>query len=336
MQPRVLLHQARRLVTPRGCQVLRLGAAGATDTPGLAAVYAGTGQNLEFLRRLFAPGGPSNTLATLPSPIGLGASARRVLLDSDELLLGDLPPAWAAACGLPQDIAVPAWLRQQVSLPATGHLLPRHLRREVERLRRRFDFRVEFDNDPRRHAEFYDRHYRPHVAARFGPEAILVPRDYFLQRSASQMLACLYLDGQWVSGQLLAREGEVLRFGWYGSRHESLPVGSSEVLDAACFDFGRGHGVQRVVLGSTRPSRADGSYRYKAKFGAVPVATRLPETVLTVQVRRWSPAVVTALRSAALVGLRHGRPITWEVVDAASGNVRVDAQPLAIAARLAP
>jgi hypothetical protein len=326
MQAHVLLHQARRLVTPLGCQVLRLGPADAP--PAVMAVYAGTGQNLEFLRRLFAPRGPAAKLAEVASPVGLAGAARRVLNDSDDLLLGDLPPAWAAVCGLPQDVAVPAWLRQQLTLPATGHLLPRHLRREVERLRRRFDYRVEFDDDPQRRAEFHDRHYRPHVAARFGPEAILVPRDYFLQRSASQTLARLYLDGQWVSGQLLAREGEMLRFGWYGARHESLPAGSSEVLDAACIEHARGLGLRQVVLGSTRPSRADGSYRYKAKFGAVPVATRLPETVLTVQVRRWSPAVVEALRAAALVGLRRGQPVAWDVVDAATGNARVAAQPL--------
>lgn len=327
MQPGVLLHQARRLVTPFGCQVLRLEPGGGAAAPGVTAVYAGTGQNLEFLRRLFVPGGTVTTLAQRPSPVGLGGTARRVLHDTDDLLLGDLPPAWATACGLPQDLAVPAWLRQQVALPATGPLLPRHLRREVERLRRRFDYRVEFDTDTRRHAAFYDELYRPHVSARFGDEAILVSRDYFLQRCATQTLACLYLDGHWVGGQLLAREQDVLRFGWFGCRDTSLPAGSSEVLDAACIAHAHALGLQRVVLGSTRPSRSDGSYRYKSKFGAAPVATRLPETVLTVQVRRWTAAVVDALRAAALVGLRRGQPVAWEVVDSAAG-ARVHAQPL--------
>jgi hypothetical protein len=55
-----------------------------------------------------------------------------------------------------------------------------------------------------------------------------------------------------------------------------------------------------------------------------------------VQVRRWSPAVVAALTSAALVGLHRGRPVAWEILDAATGDVRVAAQPLVHAELAAP
>ena len=78
---------------------------------------------------------------------------------------------------------------------------------------------------------------------------------------------------------------------WSGAPHDYSHPGASEVLDTLLIHHAREHGADRIVMGDSRPCLANGVLRYKAKFGARIASTLLPQPVLSIAVRRWSPAV---------------------------------------------
>jgi hypothetical protein len=80
------------------------------------------------------------------------------------------------------------------------------------------------------------------------------------------------------------------------------------MLDAWVIAHAAENGARRAVLGHSRPSLADGVVRYKARFGAVVRATRFPQRVVGIDVRRPRPAVANALNAARFVAFAGGRP----------------------------
>jgi hypothetical protein len=114
-------------------------------------------------------------------------------------------------------------------------------------------------------------------------------------------LAKLCSGSEWVAGLLFRIAAGTLSLGWFGSRTTPPPAGASEALDAWVIGHAAALGARRAVLGHSRPSLADGVVRYKARFGAVIRATRFPQRVVAIDVRRPTPAVAQALNAARFV-----------------------------------
>jgi hypothetical protein len=116
-------------------------------------------------------------------------------------------------------------------------------------------------------------------------------------------IARLESGGRWLAGMLFRVAGGTLSLGWFGSRSMPAPPGASETLDVRVIEHAAGLGAVRAVLGHSRPSLADGVVRYKARFGAVVRATRFPQRVIGLDVRRAAREVVEAMNAAQFVSV---------------------------------
>jgi hypothetical protein len=292
---------AGQLMSPAHVRIIRLEGTCLGSNQVLVALYAGNEVNRHFLQTLLFDRVTTTVQDELPVPIGLSRYLRRAA-GTASVILTDLPPAWSPLAGEAQ-FRFPAWIRQQVLLPADGSMLPARIIRDLKRHSGR-PYSTEFSDAAADGERFYDELYAPYVLARFGPGAYVVPRERFLRRLAGNFLAKLNYEGAWIAGTILYRERDSLRLGWFGCRTCPPPRGASVVLDAACIRHARSIGLRRIVLGSSRPSLVDGSTRYKSRFGAQIVSTRLPSQSLSIGVRAWTTELATCLDDRALVRLR--------------------------------
>lgn len=119
---------------------------------------------------------------------------------------------------------------------------------------------------------FFHEFYRPFVAARFGPYAIIreesVLRRHFRHGGA---IVWLHLDGRTMCGELIRREGSVLErlvqglAPTEGAKNHPSP---QFALGVAVLDLAIGMGVTRIGLGGAVPSLRDGVARVKRAWGA--------------------------------------------------------------------
>ncbi len=264
----------------------------------LSAVYLGSDDNLEFLRSHFFRSSQWEEVASRGLPIITGGSIRRWWRDS-HLQLTDLPPLWRCFQRTDCDLVVPAWVAQKLVLPPLQHSerlwpLPRSLAREGERHIRRSDYSLVITDQPAEFEAFYDDLYLPYIRARFGSSAVVVERNRFLASAHGQHLALLRRSNAAVAGMLVKRRGSAMRFGWFGAATCPPPSGASEALDALVLRQAWLDGVKTVHFGNSRPVVTNGVFRYKARFGAVPVATRFPQARLGIGFPQ-SHAGVTAI-----------------------------------------
>jgi hypothetical protein len=126
---------------------------------------------------------------------------------------------------------------------------------------------------------------------------------------------------------LLDQRGRTLRLGRFGAVSDPPPPGASQVLDTGVIQRAVDSGVDRIVMGDSRPCLADGVLRYKAKFGATIVPTRFPQPVLAIFVRRWNSAIATCLREQPLVAMRGGKPYACRV-EGPPAQYRIRLEPL--------
>jgi hypothetical protein len=276
------------------------------------ARYVGSGDNRDFLVGLVMDEPREGARYALPSYAHVAKAAAaesRGPSGGADVVLTDLPPLWGALTPQRAQYRFPAWVRQEISLPAreARWVLPRAVEREAARLARRHDYTLDFVTDETSRRRFFHDFYRPYVLLRFGSGAIVVTEEDFLVRSRHCTLARLHHQGRWTAGVLLERRGTTLRFGWFGASGDSPPAGASDVLDVGCIRHAHSGGVRRVQLGHSRPSLVDGVVRYKQKLGARLCAVRYPQATLGIAVDGGQRSLLERLNGRQLVTTWHGR-----------------------------
>jgi hypothetical protein len=246
---------------------------------------------------------------TLASPLSLSGTAFRNAAGGADIAAVELPPLWQFAQPAGAGFRMPAWVSQEILAPRGCTLeVPAAVSKEASRHARREAYTVEFSVGGAHVEPFYRDFYRPYVTGRFGTGALVVDAERFHAVSRGMTLALLRAGGEWVAGMLFRVSGSTLQLGWFGSRSMPAPAGASEVLDAGVIEYAARLGAGRAVLGHSRPSLADGVVRYKARFGAVMRATRFPQRVIGIDVRRPTAQVAEALNAARFVTFSGRRP----------------------------
>jgi hypothetical protein len=237
---------------------------------------------------------------------------------------------WARMAPAHCHLRFPAWMRQELRLPAerlsTGRLVPRAVEREAARYRRRHVYRVDFTTDTSAMRAFFHDYYQPYIRTRFGGGAIAVSEQHFLELASHQVLARLYRGADWVMGMLLAKRRDTLRFGWFGATENPPPPGASDVLDLACIERAHADGVHRVVLGHSRPVLSDGVVRYKSKFGAQLLPTRFPQATLGIEVRESHASILERLNARQIVRFEAHQPMVQRL-QLRDGRLHVESAP---------
>ena len=252
-------------------------------------------------------------LGTLNSPLKLRGAAFRALLSGADIVAIEVPRLWQPCLPAGAQLRMPAWVSQEIdSAGEPSFVLPAPIRKEVRRHSRRNAYELRFSSDLSDVRRFYATLYRPYVTARFRAGAGLVDEDRFLAVSRGMRLAILTAAGDWVAGMLFQQRGRTLHLGWFGSASVPPRAGASEVLDARVIEWAVANGVDRVVMGHSRPSLADGVVRYKSRFGATVRPTRFPQRTIGLWVQRWSPALVSSLNAARFVSFRDGQACVYE------------------------
>ncbi len=291
----------------------------------ISAVYLGSGRNNAWLRNYFL----AHAEVTDEELLHLPRIAKRALKsawESAELRLTDLPPLWAALTPRSELLRVPAWIRQELRLPhlpsTPGWPLPVSTAREVERHIRRHGYALTITREIKEIEDFYQGLYLPYIRQRHGSDAVLVERSRFLRESRGHTLAQLRSQGRTVAGMMLFRAGRRMRLGWFGAlTGERAPKGLSETLDALVIRFAWMDGITCIDFGKSRPCLADGVFRYKARFGAVPMPARFPQAVLGISLPRSHPALLNSLRNRPLLGMSKGGLAVYRVPGSAGAGV---------------
>ncbi len=328
---RMYLDKLAQLSGPSTLSAIILHGTARFEGTAMSAVYLGNGTNLAFLRGLFFEQLVREERGAAFHPLGLRAALRQVPPAAD-LTFYEVPPLWRPLLPRHATIRVPAWVRQELVLQnrrdSGGRwLLSRSLDRDVARLIRRHGYVIEFTTDEAAKRLFFRQFYRPYVESRFGAGAVIADEGGFMKRSQGQTLARLRAGSGYVAGMLLERDGRSLRLGRYGAITDPPPAGVSQVLDTLVIRHAVDSGVERIVMGDSRPCLADGVLRYKAKFGATIAPTLFPQPVLNIQINRWSEAVATCLRRQPLIALRRGKAHVYRL-GSAGGQDDLHLEPL--------
>ncbi len=248
------------------------------------------------------------------SAFALRGAAFAAASADDDVVVAELPWLWRGLLPAGAALVFPAWVSQEIRA-ADGEplVIPASARKEAMRHVRREGYTVELADGAAAAPRFYHEYYRPYVAQRFGVGALVVDEARFRATARGMTLAKLVAGGEWVAGLLFRVAGGTLSLGWFGSRTLPPPAGASEALDAWVIGHAAERGARRAVLGHSRPSLADGVVRYKARFGAVIRATRFPQRMVAVDVRRPTRAVAGALNAARFVAFAGGSPAMREL-----------------------
>lgn len=292
------------LATPLALPVVRYEGTLHGSQAAARLVAAGLAPTTDFIAGALMSVVRRESLDGLPSPLALsGRGFRDATVDAD-VVAAEVPPLWRFALPAGASCRFPAWVSQEiVAPPGVPVALPAAVRKEASRHARREGYEVHFDEAMPYAAAFYAEHYLPYVTARFGTGALVVDAARFRAVCRGLSIARLEAGGRWLAGMLFRVAGGTLSLGWFGSRSIPAPPGASEVLDVRVIEHAAGLGAVRAVLGHSRASLADGVVRYKARFGAVIRATRFPQRVIGLEVRRAAPDVVDALNAAQFVSI---------------------------------
>ena len=300
------------LATPLALPVQRLeGRLFGSGNP-VTLVCAGAPSTADFVAGALCEVVQRTHVGHLRNPFGLRGDEFRDLCAGADMVTMEVPRAWQACLPAGTHLRMPAWVSQELRAARSPYTLPAPILKEVRRHSRRNAYELGFSTDVHDIRRFYANLYRPYVVARFGAGAVLVDEPQFLAASRGMTLAMLSAAGDWVAGLLLQQRGSTLHLGWFGSASMPPRAGASEVLDACSIEWGIARGVDRVVMGHSRPSLADGVVRYKSRFGATVRPTRFPQRTIGLWVRRWTPALVAGLNAAKFVSFRAGEACVYE------------------------
>lgn len=300
------------LVAPLALPLQRLSGRLPGTAGSVTLVCAGAAATADFVAGSLCEVERRADVGRLHSPLELRSAGFRELCADADLVAMEVPRAWQSCLPAGTQVRMPAWISQELTAIRSPYTLPAPILKEVRRHSRRHDYAVRFSTDARDIQRFYTTMYRPYVLARFGAGAVLVDEPRFLAVSHGMTLAMLSAAGEWSAGLLLQQRGSTLHLGWFGSASMPPRAGASEVLDARSIEWGVARGADRVVMGHSRPSLADGVVRYKSRFGATVRPTRFPQRTIGLWVRRWSPALLERLDAAKFVSFRAGEACVYE------------------------
>lgn len=292
------------LATPLALPVVRYEGSLHGSQAAARLVAAGLAPTTDFIAGALLSVVRRESLDGLPSPLALSSRGFRDATRDADVVAAEVPLLWRFALPVGAGHRFPAWVSQEILAPPGGSMeLPAPVRKEAGRHARREGYEVHFA-DAMPYAEaFYAEHYLPYVTARFGSGALVVDAERFRAVCRGMSIARLEAGGRWLAGMLFRVAGGTLSLGWFGSRSMPAPSGASEVLDVRVIEHAASLGAVRAVLGHSRASLADGVVRYKARFGAVIRATRFPQRIIGLDVRRATPDVVDALNAAQFVSV---------------------------------
>jgi hypothetical protein len=300
------------LATPLALPVQRFAGRLSGSGSFVTLVSAGTPSTADFVASALCEVEQGAVIGHLRSPLQLrGAVFQNLCADAD-LVAVEVPRAWQACLPSSAHLRMPAWISQELRAAPLPYSLPAPILKEVRRHSRRHAYEVRFSTDIHDIRRFYASMYRPYVVARFGAGAVVVDEPQFIAASRGMTLAMLVAAGDWQAGLLLQQRGSTLHLGWFGSASMPPRAGASEVLDARSIEWGLARGIDRVVMGHSRPSLADGVVRYKSRFGATVGPTRFPQRTIGVWVRRWTPALAASLNAAKFLSVRAGELCVYE------------------------
>lgn len=296
------------LATPIALPVERLeGRLHGSNAP-VSMTFAGTSATADFVAGALFTIERRTPVGRLQTPFELRRAAFGSLTIGSDLVVAEVPPIWRFCLPADMRLRMPAWVSQEIRADkGSGIVLPAQLRKEVARHSRREGYELTQSDAAADIRRFYAELYRPYVMARFQAGAVVVAEDRFFDVSRGMKLAILCVDRAWIAGILFRRRGNTLDLGWFGSVSAPPRRGASEVLDAGIIELAAAQGAQRVVMGHSRPSLADGVLRYKSRFGAAVRPTRFPQRIVGIQVQRSSPALIAMLNGARFLSFRQGQ-----------------------------
>ena len=185
--------------------------------------------------------------------------------------------------------AMPAWVRQRVSIERNWQTqvdrLRRNTRQEVGRVLRKYGYECQPTNDPGDYQRFFEHVYRPYILRRHGPSALLVDRGRFLRECRRGAILQLLCNGRPIAGAVLRRVANTMAVLWTGTDDTTAGDGTRGVTDALdYFSLLYAHlsGCRWLDFGRSRPDLRDGALRYKRKWGAELTAGFAPQSTIRV------------------------------------------------------
>lgn len=274
----------------------------------LTLLYIGNGADLAYVRDLAFPAPATMTvLERRRSPFAVRALLRRHRTGADVIVV-DTNLA-VERLVVPRALhRLPRWVKQTLAVGGSTQAVRARVGPSTlawaRRVLRRHGYRVDLAATDRARLQFFHELYRPFLRARFGAHAITVDEDRFRRETRGAGVLRLWSGTEVVAGVVVRAAGAELEVVWFGARADAAErglKGLSDALDYAALCLARRGGFERLHLGSSRPSLADGVLRYKQKWGATIVPARLPRADLRLAVDPTS--------AAALAFLERTRPI---------------------------
>jgi hypothetical protein len=195
-------------------------------------------------------------------------------------------------------LQVPAWVRQQYTIPGTWHEVLQSFRANTRKtdLRkiRKYGLGYRISTLEEDYHEFYHRMYVPYLSKRFRNEVIIEPEWKVLRQCRRGELMHVVRDGRVVACALLHRGGERLAYVWVGVP-DSLDDGAMRgAFSALCYFtilYGYERGCREVDFLGSRPLLDDGLFRYKRKWGTRVVDSLVPRSDILLRPLRFDAPV---------------------------------------------
>ena len=206
----------------------------------------------------------------------------------------------------------PPWVRQELPISRcwTDSLgrLRSSLRKEIRRLLRRHQYSIQLSTGQPAIRDYYSDLHIPYVVERFGNSAIYTSEKAFLDQCEHMTRVDLLHDQSVVAASLVECKHSRLAI-----RSNSMRLGKSElrgradVLDYFCLLIAHLHGCRVLDFGLSRAHLDNGSFRYKAKWGAVLAPAGLIKAPICITPLRRTDATLAFLRRNYFLQHAHDR-----------------------------
>jgi hypothetical protein len=167
-------------------------------------------------------------------------------------------------------IVVPAWIRGHAPLPRGPEVMNRTSVKKILRKIRQQKWEYEATRDQEKFDYFYHKMYVPYTTTRYGDSAFLSPREKLKAKFDCGELILLKKQNEYVSGVIVAYEGDVARMPFLGVRDGEWDLVVDSAL-VALYEFTLQHleqrGCRRIDLGESQTFLNDGVLRSKKKYG---------------------------------------------------------------------
>lgn len=214
-------------------------------------------------------------------------------------------------------LSMPAWIKQKIAVARDWKAQIRGLRRrtrlEVVRCLRKYGYECHITDDPVEHLHFFRSLYLPYIRMRFGTAAQVVNEQRFLAECRRGHVLQLVHRGTVVAATLVRRIGSTMSAVWTGRSLQSIDGGLhgvTDVQDYFALLFSYLNGCRWLDLGPSRPDLCDGSFRYKAKWGARATLGYLPPPMIHWSFRNHTEKATAFLRRHVFVTLTRRRRLT--------------------------